>query len=107
MEFKSNLNKLHYNLTQTFENVSVSEKFSREEGNFLEISIKEDLECKIIITKSALESKKVSWKYSSDPTDVESHWVDRTSNLEDMSEEILELFQNKRFSTDYLKKIQK
>lgn len=104
MEFKSNLNKLHYLLTENFENVEVREQSDKKIGNYLKISVKENLQCDIIVTKKDLEMTQIKWKYNSNPLN-ESNWVERDCNLNDFPNVIKDIFDNKRFDKEYLKNI--
>lgn len=105
MDFKSNLNKLHYLLTEKFNNVSIEELYSKELGNYVKISIKENLQCDVIITKKELENYNLNWKYSANPLNEKSEWVDRNSSIENFTNVIKDILDKKRFSSDYLKNI--
>lgn len=103
MNFKLNINKLHYLLTENFKNIKLEEKYSRELGSYVQLHIKEELECNIIITKKELEDEHINWKYDSNPLS-ESSWVDRDCNIEDFPKLIKDIFEKKRFNSEYLKK---
>lgn len=105
MEFKSNVNKLHYLLSEIFEDVTLEEKSSKELGNYIQISVKENLECKIIITKKELENNYLNWKYDSNPLNENSYWVDRESTIEELPKLIKDIFEKRRFNFEYLKKV--
>ena len=51
MNFKSNLNRIHYLLSEKFENIAVSEKANSQLGSYVEMTIRENLECKLLIRK--------------------------------------------------------
>lgn len=104
MEFKSNINKLHYIISEDFKEVDISEKSSLEYGNYFEISIKENLECKVIIKKKDIESKTFNFLYSSNPLIENSNLIERTSSIELFSETIKDIIDNKRFDIDYINK---
>ena len=105
MEFKSNFNKLHYLLTENFENVEVKEQSNKKLGNYIQISVKENLECDIIITKKDLETTHINWKYNSNPLNETSYWVERECELNDFPRVIKDIFEKRRFDKEYLKNI--
>lgn len=103
MEFKSNFNKLHFNLTSKFKDVSVKEKFNRELGNYIEISINEDIECKVLIKKSDLERDTFNWLYLTNPLKEDSSTIARVSSIDNFTDSISDIITNKRFDSEYLK----
>jgi hypothetical protein len=105
MDFKSNANKLHYLLSERFDNVDIQEKSSRELGNYVKFSIKEELQCDVIITKKDLQNSFMSWKYNSNPLNENSDWVERSCEISEFTDVIEDILQKRRFSSDYLKNV--
>ncbi len=105
MILKENLNKIHSNLSNIFSDIKILEKSELKYGNYIEFIIKEGKkELKVIIPKKELESKIFNWKYLSDPSDYKSI-VERKSNLESFSNDLLDIFDNNRFNSKYLESI--
>lgn len=103
MSLKKNINRIHFLLSEEFESVDIKEKVSKELGNHLEISVKENLECKIVIPKKDLESEYFKWKYFSNPNDSGSFLIERISSVESIKNDIRDIFYKKRFDSEYLK----
>lgn len=103
MSLKKNINRVHFLLSEEFESVDIKEKVSKDLGNYLEISIKEDLECRIVIPKKDLESEHFKWKYFSNPNDSESFLIERVSSVESIKVDVRDIFDKKRFDSEYLK----
>lgn len=99
--FKTNFNHLHYLLSENFENIEVSEKADDKIGQYIELTVESDLECKITIPKKNLESPSFNWTYLADPTNMDSI-VERSSNINTFANDVVDIFENKRFSKDYL-----
>ena len=99
--FKSNLNAIHFQLTESFESVSVNDR--KDKWGTLEITVKDVLEAKILVTKKDLESNQFNFKYFSNPKDDTSYLIERSSTVENFSDIIKDIFDNKRFSEEYLK----
>jgi hypothetical protein len=105
---KININKVHGGLVNNFEEVRISEKSSKEIGNYFEVSaLKESKEVKMIITKKNIESEKFSWSYYSDPSDDSSYLIERSSTIETIVSDVEDIIEKNRFSEDYLSKIGK
>lgn len=105
MEFKANFNKIHFDLSEIFKDISVSEKFNNKLGNYIEISIKENVECRLIIKKSDLESTRFNWFYLSNPLNEKIGTIERSSTIETFTQDIKDVIDNKRFDTDYILKV--
>jgi|APCry1669189665_1035243.scaffolds.fasta_scaffold06419_2 hypothetical protein len=101
MEFKSNFNQLHYLLTERFDNIIVEEKSNPQLGNYIQLSIKENLECKVLIKKKDLENNKFNWSYLANPLNEKSG-VERISTVETITKDIEDIITNKRFDSDYI-----
>lgn len=102
MEFKSNFNKLHYLLTEKYEDVSVEEKYNPEFGNYIQLTIKEKLECKVIIPKKNLEKSQFQWLYLANPMNEDGSVVSMVSSIDEFANDIKLVIDNKRFDSDYL-----
>jgi hypothetical protein len=105
MEFKANLNKIHYLLTEKFENVEVKEKANQKLGSYVEISVRENLECKFLIRKVDLEKPNVNFSYLTNPLNENSDVISRVSSIENFADTIKDILENKRFDSEYLDNI--
>jgi hypothetical protein len=103
-DLKFNINTLHGLLLNNFENVIVNEKSDIQNGNYFEISIKEDKEVKIILTKKDIENTTFNWKYFSNPDLENSFLVERISTIQNIVNDIKDILLKKRFDIDYLSK---
>jgi len=101
---KWNINKLHGILLNEFNSVELKESSNLKFGNHFIISINEDMEVKLILTKSSIENPNFEWSYYSDPTNESSHLVERKSTIEGFSNDIRDILNKKRFDKDYLSK---
>jgi Fe-S cluster biosynthesis and repair protein YggX len=70
MSLKFNVNKIHSDLSSSFEEVEISEKSSLKWGNHIELLINENkVQLRAIISKRNLENKDFNWAYFSNPED--------------------------------------
>jgi hypothetical protein len=108
---KFNINKIHGNLLSIKEmgdSVSISEKSDKKHGSHFEIVAEmHGKQLKMIVRKNELESDSFSWSYYADPTDADSHLIERVSTTDTVSEHILDIFEKSRFDEEYLSKIAK
>lgn len=102
---KKNINHLHFLLTKSFSDLEIKESSNKSLGNYFLITIKENYTCKIVIKKEDLESQNINWSYYANPTDDNSTLVERSSSIENVSIDILDIFEKKRFDSDYLSSI--
>jgi len=102
MEFKINLNKIHYLLTEKFENVEVKEGANSQLGAYVEFSVKENVECKFLIKKVDLEKTNITFLYSTNPLKENGSFITRVSNVETIAESIKDIIDSKRFDSEYL-----
>ena len=102
MEFKTNLNKIHYLLTEQFETVDIKEGANPQLGSYVEFSVKENLECKFFIKKLDLEKSNIIFLYSTNPLNEKSNLISRVSNVETFAYSIKDIIDNKRFDSEYL-----
>lgn len=105
---KININKVHGSLVSKFEEVRISEKSSKDLGNYFEISaLKESKEVKMIIVKKSIENERFSWSYYSDPSDSASYLIERSSTTDTIVSDVEDIIEKNRFSEGYLSKIAK
>lgn len=103
MSYKYNINKIHSNLQTQFSEVGITEKSSIDLGPYVELSIiKEDKEVKMIITKKDLEKYNFNWFYSENPMLESAYMIPRISNIDNITSDILDIFEKNRFSEDYI-----
>lgn len=108
MSIKQNINRIHVELSNNFESVKIEEKSNIKFGNYFEISsVNEGLEVKMIVTKRDLESNNIKWSYFANPLDSNSHLVERVSNIDNITNDVVEVLSKKRFSDEYLSEINK
>lgn len=108
MDLKYNINKIHSDLISQFykSEIKIEEKSDNRFGNHFEISvINEDRECKMIFSKREIENSKFNWIYFSDPLDENSNIVERTSSIENFVNDVVDIFEKRRFDAGYLNKI--
>mgnify|MGYP003562728227 CR=1 FL=1 len=105
MELKQNINRVHGDLTNYFEDVKISEKSSKELGNYFELSVLENnKEVKAIIKMTEIENANFFWEYYANPLD-ETSLVERVSSIYTFSSDVQDIFEKNRFSSDYLNQI--
>lgn len=105
MNLKANVNKIHADMINEFENVQVFEKSSKERGEYLEfVAIKEKKELVILVSKKELSSDNFNWSYYSNPQE-RNYLVERKSNVNDMIKDIQDIFEKNRFDSEYIKSI--
>lgn len=105
---KININKVHGDLINNFEEVKIAEKSNKTIGNYFEVSaLKESKEVKMIISKKNIENDRFSWSYYSDPSDENSYLIERKSTIETIVSDVEDIIKKNRFSEDYLLKIGK
>ncbi len=105
MNLRTNVNKIHSDLTDNFSNVQISEKSNIQLGNFIELSVLENnKDLKIQISKYELEKDVFSWSYFSNPERPDSV-VERVSHINSFVGDVSDIFDKNRFDSDYLKKL--
>ncbi len=101
MEFKKNINRVHGDLNNYFDNVKINEKSDKKFGNYFELSVLENKkEVKVIIKMSEIENSNFSWEYYANPLD-ETSLVERVSSIYTFSSDVQDIFEKNRFSSDY------
>lgn len=105
MDFKSNLNKIHSDLVVNFDNVTVLEKSSKEFGEYVEITtVSENKELIMLLSKRDLNSNNFKWNYYSNPS-KKDYLVERSSTVENIINDVKDIFLNNRFESTYINKI--
>jgi hypothetical protein len=105
MELKKNINKVHVDLTNSFDTVKITEKSNKDLGNYFELSVLEDKkEFKAIIKMTEIKNSNFSWTYYSNPLNEES-LVERVSSIYTFSSDVQDIFEKNRFDSDYITKV--
>jgi hypothetical protein len=105
MNLKTNVNKIHIDLSNTYQNVEILEKSNLRLGNFIELSVVEsNKNLKIQVSKYELEKDVFNWLYFANPQD-ENSIVERTSTINSFLFDVSDIFEKNRFDSDYLKKL--
>lgn len=110
-ELKSRINKIDFELKQFFENVYIKDQFYKT--GFFEIKankvsyLKESkeykrLEVKVIINQPDLLQDLVKWSYTTNPLNENALWIDRFSELKNISAEIINIVKEVRFDESYI-----
>jgi len=110
-EIKRRINKIDFELKQFFENVYIQDKYYKT--GFFEIIankvtyLKESrdykrLEAKVIINQPDLLQDSVKWSYSTNPLNENALWIDRYSDLNSLSQDIIQLVEQVRFDESYI-----
>ena len=102
-----NINIIDWDLKQKFENVKIIEK-SKKSDFYFEISLKSKVEGVHIplvleISKSELLNNTINWRYLASASEDEK--VTKVSEVKNLSKDIQDIFENKRFESDYLKSL--
>ncbi len=106
MNLRTNINKIHSDLTSRFNDVSLLEKSNVSLGNYFEISIVENNKnLKIILSKKSIDNDNFSWCYFSNPDNELSTLVERQSNVNNFVHIVEDIFEKNRFDSEYLEKI--
>lgn len=112
LDIKQRINKLDFELKEIFENVYIHEKSvgnqfyftidcNGEFWNLNESQAYQRVEVKLIIHKSDLVKDPIYWSYSSDPTNENSHWINKVSNFDSLSKDIEDVVLNCRMDESY------
>jgi hypothetical protein len=108
MYLKQNINKVHGDLINNFNGVSILEKSSLEMSNYFELSILENnKELKVIIKKSDIANMTFNWKYYSNPLDINSHLIERKSSIDNFYNDVKDILEKNRFDKDYINMLNK
>ena len=102
MSLKYNINLIHSNIKESYKETEIKEKSDKKFGNYFELNIiSEDKELRIILEKKDIEGNVFNWKYFSNPLNEESQLVQRTSNINNISEHVKDIFGKNRFDKNY------
>jgi len=106
MNLKQNINKIHIDLSNNFEQVSIEEKSSLSYGNYIELSVINDNKTlKMIIEKKDIENYKFNWKYLANPLNENSDIVERVSTIDGLVNDVKVIFDKNRFNSEYIESI--
>lgn len=99
-----NINFIDWELKQKFENVKIVEK-SKKSDFYFEISLKSkvegvDIPLILEISKNELLNNKINWRYLASSSEDEK--ITKVSEIKNLSKDIQDIFENKRFDKDYL-----
>lgn len=106
MDIKFNINKIHGDLLNLYNEVSIKEGANEKWGQFFELEIKNEgktLRC--LITKESIMNPSFNWGYFGNPLLENSHLVARQSDIYSFVNHIEDIFTKERFDKDYLKTI--
>jgi hypothetical protein len=107
MNLKVNINRIHSDLLQNFEEVQINEKASLQFGEYVELNAKnENKEIVIIVEKRQLEMDRFVWSYYSNPS-TKDFLVERVSTVDSLIEDVKDIFVKNRFDEAYLNEINK
>lgn len=101
MAHKENINKIHYDLSNEFDNISINEDADRKFGNHVKINIENGLELKMIIEKVSIDNDTFRWFYLSDPRNEDS-LIERHSDLTTITKDVKDIFEKNRFDQEYI-----
>lgn len=103
MNLKQNINRIHIELQNNFNDVKLLEGSNLKYGNYFEIECcKEDKKLVAIITKKDLDQNVFNWSYYSNPN-TKDYLVERSSHIESFINDVEDIFKKNRFSSDYTK----
>ena len=106
MNLKQNINRINGELSNNFDEVSVSEKSDIKRGNYIELSILEkNKNLKVIISKKDLEGDKFNWEYFANPLNESSDLIQRNSSVSLFIEDVKDIFNKNRFNSEYIESI--
>lgn len=108
MSLKYNINKIHGDLLNSFENIKLEEKSSHRFGNHFEITAsKDNLDVKMIISKRDIENETFKWHYYANPLKEGSDLVERVSTIFNLNDHVLDIVNGKRFNEEYINSVKK
>jgi hypothetical protein len=109
------INRIDRELKESFENVFIKEKYFKT--GYFDISankvvlIKETkewkrLEAKVIINQTDLLNEMVDWSYCLNPINENSEWLDRVSHIDILSQDIINIVDEKRLDEKYVLEVE-
>jgi hypothetical protein len=109
MDFKSNINKIHSDLLllkNIGETVTLKECSDKQFGNYFELNVEfGGMKSRIIIEKTDIENQLFRWRYYANPNDESVGLVERSSTIDGFVNDLLNVFEKKRFDSNYLLQI--
>ena len=106
MNLKQNINRIHIELSNNFDEVNIFEKSDIKLGNYIELSILEgDKNLKLIVSKTDLEGDNFNWKYFANPLNENSDLVNRNSSISLFIEDVKDIFEKNRFNSEYINEL--
>lgn len=106
MALKDNINRIHIDLLNNFNSVEIKEGSDIKNGNFIKLLISDNNRVlDLSIRKRDLELNRFNWTYKSNPLVENSHLVERISDISSFTNDIKDIFENKRFDSEYIKTI--
>jgi len=106
MNLKQNINRIHIELSDNFDEVNLSEKSDIKLGNYIELSILEgNKNLKVQISKTDLEGDNFNWQYFANPLNENSDLVNRNSSVSLFIEDVKDIFEKNRFNSEYIESI--
>lgn len=105
MGLKENVNRIHSQLSDIYTEVEISEKQNIKSGSYVQFTvINENKKLILNINKIDLENDNFNWSYYSNPDELE-HLVERFSSVNTFCNDVNDIFEKKRFSSDYLQNL--
>lgn len=113
-EIKSNINKIDYELKSLFEIVNIDElsignKYFFEiksQSSILENSGYKTIDVIVRIDKREITNDLIKWIYCSNPLVENNTWVERYSSIENISNDIFDILENKKLDNEYLESLE-
>jgi hypothetical protein len=115
-EIKTNINKIDSDLKNLFENVYI---YERNKGNQFYFEIKANsefynesktelkrIEIRSFISKIDILKENITWFYSSNPLDESSTWVERTSNINHIAQDMYDVIIKGRMDENYFNSLE-
>ncbi len=107
MSIKLHINKVHGSLCDLFGDVEINEKSSLEKGQYFElIAEKDGIKAVVEIGKISIENQSFDWGYYANPEE-RGYLVERRSSVDTIASDLADIFDKKRFDSDYLNEINK
>lgn len=110
---KTNLNRIDFELKELYSNVKISEKNTHNKfffqieavGNFqlFESNQSRQVKSLVLIEKNNLNFEKIKWQYCINPSNPNSDFIDRVSNVDELTKDIYETVTKKKMDISYLK----
>lgn len=102
--YKDNINRIHFDITEIFENVNIREISDKKFRNHVRIDIDNEMRLVMFMEKNQLENNNFKWSYLADPNNEDS-LIERCSSIESFKKDVSDIFEKKRFDQDYINSI--